>query len=115
MAHDRREDPRCLAAPGRTETAARISVRWQRRIWGGASSGLLEITHHRASYAVVCRSTQEFSGSRNFGVRLLGSTCRAGHDAWRLILPSRPGEFHPEPLTGRVEDWSAGLGAVELL
>src|ERR1700687_2469828 len=25
-------------------------------------------------------------------------------------LPSRPGEFHPEPLTGRVEDWRAGLG-----
>src|SRR3954447_17433163 len=23
--------------------------------------------------------------------------------------PSRPGEFHPEPLTGRVEDWRAGL------
>src|SRR5271169_6784083 len=26
------------------------------------------------------------------------------------LLPSRPGEFHPEPLTGRVEDWRAGLG-----
>src|SRR5712675_1434720 len=26
------------------------------------------------------------------------------------FLPSRPGEFHPEPLTGRVEDWRAGLG-----
>src|SRR6266436_879454 len=25
-------------------------------------------------------------------------------------LLSRPGEFHPEPLTGRVEDWRAGLG-----
>ena len=25
-------------------------------------------------------------------------------------MPSRPGEFHPEPLTGRVEDWRAGLG-----
>jgi hypothetical protein len=25
-------------------------------------------------------------------------------------LPSRPGECHPEPLTGRVEDWRAGLG-----
>jgi hypothetical protein len=24
--------------------------------------------------------------------------------------PSRPGEFHPEPLTGRVEAWRAGLG-----
>jgi hypothetical protein len=24
--------------------------------------------------------------------------------------PSRPGEFHPEPLTGRVEDWRAGVG-----
>src|SRR5712692_1588056 len=28
----------------------------------------------------------------------------------RQSLPSRPGEFHPEPLTGRVEDWRAGLG-----
>ena len=27
-----------------------------------------------------------------------------------LFVPSRPGEFHPEPLTGRVEDWCAGLG-----
>ncbi len=26
------------------------------------------------------------------------------------LVPSRPGEFHPEPLTGRVEDWRAGLG-----
>src|SRR5215468_10123118 len=26
------------------------------------------------------------------------------------FLPSRPGEFHPEPLTGRVGDWRAGLG-----
>src|SRR5713226_6254654 len=25
-------------------------------------------------------------------------------------MPSRPREFHPEPLTGRVEDWRAGLG-----
>src|ERR1039458_6753827 len=25
-------------------------------------------------------------------------------------MPSRPGEFHPEPLIGRVEDWRAGLG-----
>ena len=25
-------------------------------------------------------------------------------------MPSRAGEFHPEPLTGRVEDWRAGLG-----
>src|SRR5262245_65743225 len=25
-------------------------------------------------------------------------------------LPSRPGEFHPESLTGRVGDWRAGLG-----
>src|SRR5262244_2353700 len=25
-------------------------------------------------------------------------------------MPSRPGEFHPEPLTGRVGDWRAGLG-----
>jgi hypothetical protein len=25
-------------------------------------------------------------------------------------VPSRPGELHPEPLTGRVEDWRAGLG-----
>jgi hypothetical protein len=24
------------------------------------------------------------------------------------LLPSRPREFHPEPLTGRVEDWRAG-------
>ena len=24
-------------------------------------------------------------------------------------MPSRPGELHPEPLTGRVEDWRAGL------
>jgi hypothetical protein len=23
------------------------------------------------------------------------------------VLPSRPREFHPEPLTGRVEDWRA--------
>jgi hypothetical protein len=28
----------------------------------------------------------------------------------RQSRPSRPGEFHPEPLTGRVEDWRAGLG-----
>jgi len=28
----------------------------------------------------------------------------------RLFMPSRPGEFHPESLTGRVEDWRAGLG-----
>ena len=27
-----------------------------------------------------------------------------------LKMPSRPREFHPEPLTGRVEDWRAGLG-----
>jgi hypothetical protein len=26
------------------------------------------------------------------------------------VVPSRPGEFHPEPLTGRVEDWRACLG-----
>jgi hypothetical protein len=26
------------------------------------------------------------------------------------LLPSRPREFHPEPLTGRVEDWRACLG-----
>jgi hypothetical protein len=25
-----------------------------------------------------------------------------------VLVPSRPGEFHPEPLTGRVEDWRAG-------
>jgi hypothetical protein len=28
----------------------------------------------------------------------------------RFHTPSRPGEFHPEPLTGRVGDWRAGLG-----
>ena len=28
----------------------------------------------------------------------------------RLKPPSRSGELHPEPLTGRVEDWRAGLG-----
>jgi hypothetical protein len=27
-----------------------------------------------------------------------------------LHLPNRPGELRPEPLTGRVEDWRAGLG-----
>ena len=31
-------------------------------------------------------------------------------DLRRLWLPSRPREFHPEPLTGRVEDWRAGVG-----
>jgi hypothetical protein len=25
-------------------------------------------------------------------------------------MVSRPGEFHPRPLSGRVEDWRAGLG-----
>src|SRR5262245_36303572 len=30
--------------------------------------------------------------------------------ALRSLMPSRPGGFHPEPLTGRVEDWRAGLG-----
>src|SRR6266446_8796328 len=38
------------------------------------------------------------------------SSVAAGHDARRPRLPSRPGEFHPEPLSGRVEDWRAGLG-----
>ncbi len=28
----------------------------------------------------------------------------------RRRTPSRPGEFHPEPLTGRVGDWRAGRG-----
>ncbi len=30
--------------------------------------------------------------------------------SFRPGRPSRPREFHPEPLTGRVEDWRAGLG-----
>jgi hypothetical protein len=30
---------------------------------------------------------------------------RRGRDAGYPTPPSRPGEFHPEPLTGRVEDW----------
>jgi hypothetical protein len=33
----------------------------------------------------------------------------------REKMPSKPGEFHPESLTGRVEDWRAGLGVVELI
>jgi hypothetical protein len=32
------------------------------------------------------------------------------HSARTLSMPSRPGDFHPEPLTGRVGDWRAGLG-----
>src|SRR5712691_10758925 len=41
------------------------------------------------------------------------STSVSGPASRRSALPSRPsrpGEFHPEPLTGRVEDWRAGLG-----
>src|SRR5258706_16014173 len=39
-------------------------------------------------------------------------SCAAQHSTrWiRQNLPSRPRESHPEPLTGRVEDWRAGLG-----
>ncbi len=33
--------------------------------------------------------------------------------AWlRFHTPSRPGEFHPRPLTGRVGDWRAGFGRI---
>src|SRR6267143_217092 len=50
-----------------------------------------------------CAAPQQYS-------RFMGSCvhARGGVDLTRM--PSRPGEFHPEPLTGRVEDWRAGLG-----
>src|SRR5271156_1691661 len=38
-----------------------------------------------------------------------GAGLRAGE------VPSRPGEFHPESLTGRVEDWRACLGRCSCL
>src|SRR5215211_5042463 len=40
----------------------------------------------------------------------VGESGRAAPKEGGPVVPSRPGEFHPEPLTGRVEDWRAGLG-----
>src|SRR3954447_7937809 len=42
--------------------------------------------------------------------RLLSPYLTRSSLAFSSTLPSRPGEFHPEPLPGRVEDWRAGLG-----
>src|ERR1700680_4593028 len=33
------------------------------------------------------------------GVRYRSKFFHAGRNSWRLFMPSRPGEFHPEPLT----------------
>src|SRR5262245_49218255 len=41
--------------------------------------------------------------------RCSGWEARSSH-RHSLPPPSRPREFHPEPLTGRVGDWRAGLG-----
>src|SRR5258708_40300629 len=94
MAHDRREGPRCLAAPSRTETAARISVRCQRRIWGGRDNGPLEITHQRASYAVVLAIDARVFWKSEFWRPVIGehpprrSRCVAAHfDPYRSFAP----------------------------
>src|SRR5258708_17486220 len=48
---------------------------------------------------------------RRFACARLSQPCLPGSSPdVSATLPSRPGEFHPEPLTGRVEDWRAGLG-----
>ena len=56
------------------------------------------------------RPMPECSKSGSFGP--LDRPCSPCHFAavGLTVLPSRPGEFHPEPLTGRVGDWRAGLG-----
>src|SRR6266446_5044178 len=41
---------------------------------------------------------------------LMRHRCNMRSESLCISRPSRPGEFHPEPLTGRVEDWRAGLG-----
>ena len=48
---------------------------------------------------------------RRFACARLSQPCLTGSGPdVSATLPSRPGEFHPEPLTGGVEDWRAGWG-----
>ena len=44
-------------------------------------------------------------------VRSLGCSCRAGRSGGMALLPSRPGEFHPEPLTDSGLDTLASSGS----
>src|SRR5580658_5184790 len=38
------------------------------------------------------------------GVRYPSKFFHGSRKSWRLLLPSRPGEFHPEPLTDSVRE-----------
>src|ERR1700680_5154045 len=49
---------------------------------------------------LVCENDQHGLHARApSGVRLLTSNRRGGRNSWQQLMPSRPGEFHPEPLT----------------
>jgi len=67
---------------------------------GYRDSSPLEITHQRASYAVVFVDRRAIPLKVGFlASARWGAPVAAGREARQRVLPSRPGEFHPESLT----------------
>src|SRR6266436_9558034 len=110
----------CSAASTATPPAItrRLSSRsgWDRRL--RATPGHIGAIAVSSSASSVCAETAEVQCADltlpSWDVQQVGCYLRytvvTSTESRRQPLPSRPGEFHPEPLSGRVEDWRAGLG-----